>query len=250
MSDDQKAYVYAVIDAGSVSAIEAAGLDDQPVMIVRGETVAAAISTAPTGKIRPSRKHLSAHHRVVSELAKKARTVMPMSFGMIADDAQSVESWLAEHAEALGETAERLHNRVEMAVRLKWDVENVFEFMVEQHVELKAARGELVEAGDDRETMIVVGELFAKILEAERTEHAAVITDGTRGKCEDMTDNAPRTDDEAVNIAFLIDRGGVKAFENAIFAVAEQLGDEFLLDYSGPLPPHSFANGVGSELAA
>lgn len=243
-------YIYALVPARSNPPEELDGIEDQPTRMIEVGPIAAIASEINAARVRPMRKHLKAHHGVLSAVAASVDTVLPMSFGMIAADESDVIGWLEREGEQIAREAERVAGRVEITVKLKWDVENIFEHFVATHDEIRAARDAITASGGDRETQIQAGELFAKTLEAERAGLGDRLIDGLRTACVEISESNPKTDTEAVNIACLIERDAVDAFEHALGTAAEAFDDSFLIDYSGPFPPHSFAGTASAGLTA
>jgi hypothetical protein len=239
---DAPVYVYAITRTGAVQTEGVLGLDDAPVTLIEDGELSAAVSTAPRGRIRPQRKHIAAHQRVLTALNEQA-TVLPMSFGTVADDADAAMELLETCAEDFQEQLETVAGRLEMSLRLVWDTQNVVDFFVARNEELEQMRKQIAERAAEytREDMIAVGERFAKVLEAEREALVERVQAGIACAAVDVVVNPPRDDREAVNLACLIERDGEEAFERALQHLAEGFGEEFIFDYSGPWPPHHFA---------
>ena len=91
-------YVYG-ISASSHPALPAgmAGVGDPPVTVrvLKEQGLAAVVSDAPEG-LRPKRRDLLAHQNVLAE-AGAAGCVLPMRFGSVAPDDDSVTGVLAEN---------------------------------------------------------------------------------------------------------------------------------------------------------
>ncbi len=234
-------YLYAIGPADEAPELAEAGLDGAPVRVVTRGRLAAYVSSVESKKVRPVRKHLAAHHGVLRTLAERT-TALPMSFGMIAESEDEVSQLLEAKHDELSERVTRLHGRVEMTVRLKWDVENVFRMFVEHDEDLRAARDRLVASGNDREEQIAVGELFSAILEREREGDWETLQAALVPVCDEIKRNDPRDESEVVSLAALVHREGIEAFEAAVHAAAESFDDRYLIDLGGPHPPHSFVS--------
>ena len=99
--------------------------------------IAAVVSDLPDKKVRPERRRLAAHHEVLRRLMAD-HTVLPMAFGLIADGPESVHRILRLNRDVFDEQLERLRGKVEMGLRVNWDVPNIFEYIVASHPELAA----------------------------------------------------------------------------------------------------------------
>ena len=86
-------YIYGFMrsDATLSSAIN--GINGKPIFTISDNGVAAVVSDGPDGKLRPERKHLSAHHSVIKEIMKTS-TILPLSFGVVADNEANIKKIL------------------------------------------------------------------------------------------------------------------------------------------------------------
>ena len=244
-------YLYAIgssaeAETFDLGALSGAGLASSDVEVVTRGSLAAYVSDVPAKKVRPVRKNLAAHHAVLRELALKT-TALPMSFGMIAEDVDEVAGLLDSRQDDLAERVERLAGRVEMTLRVRFDVENVFAMFIDQHDDLRAARDRVVAAGSGdspagREAHMAAGELFAAILERTREDDRAMLDEEIVQACEEVRWNDPRDETESVSLAALVKRDAVAAFEEAVHRAAEQFDDRYVFDLGGPHPPHTFVS--------
>ncbi|MEM7754698.1 MAG: GvpL/GvpF family gas vesicle protein [Planctomycetota bacterium] len=240
-------YLYAIGPADEASGLDLvdfveAGLNGTSVDVVTSGQLAAYVSDVPAKKVRPVRKHLAAHHAVLRNLALQT-TALPMSFGMIAEDESEVVDLLESRHDDLAERVVRLAGRIEMTLRVRWDVENVFQMFVETSEDLRAARDAIVAAGPaDRDEKIAAGELFAKLLEQARDTDKASLADDLLGGCEEVRWNDPRDETESVSLAALVHRDAIDDFEAAVHRAAEAFDDRYVFDLGGPHPPHSFVS--------
>jgi len=240
-------YLYAIgpsNDAGSVdlSAMGSSGLDASDIEVVVHRDLAAYVSGVPAKKIRPVRKNLAAHHCVLRTLATRT-TALPMSFGMIAEDDDEVLALLESRHDDLVDRVHRLAGRVELTLRLKWDVPNVFAMFLESHAKLREARDLAVAQGEfGREAKIQLGELFADLLDRARQDDRAQIDAQIIPFCEEAIWNDPRDETESVSVSALVREDSVDEFEAAVNRVAEQFDDRYVFDFGGPHPPHSFVS--------
>ena len=93
-------YLYGVVDVngkgrGSWGAI-GIGSPRREVYVVAEGDIGAVVSESPPPPLLPLREHVSAHQSVL-ERAMQRHTVLPFSFGTVADDDQLVRQFLAAH---------------------------------------------------------------------------------------------------------------------------------------------------------
>lgn len=248
-SADKKLYLYALTSALDGATLGALGLDDGPVYPITRHRVSAVVSPV-LGKLRPERRHLAAHQRVLASLMTTATAVLPVSFGVVADGEDAVRRILSLNARRLAANLGRVEGRVEMGLRVTWDVPNIFEYFVDTHPELRDARDRfLLGRGDPTpEDKIEVGRLFETLLNDDRDTHAGRVEEKLGAHCVEMTRNKPRNEREAVSLACLIDRTRQADFAQAVFECAQLFDNQYSFDYNGPWAPHNFVD-VALELA-
>jgi len=85
------------------------------------------------------RKNLEPHHRGIREVMK-ATTIIPMTFGHVAKNAAAVERTLRENRDEIEEELDRVDGKVEMGLKVQWDVDNIFEYFIGADPGLAALR--------------------------------------------------------------------------------------------------------------
>ena len=234
-------YLYAIGALGKDRAYDVAGIDGSAVYSVRHGRVAAVVSDCARQKLRPERAHLAAHKEVLQRLMMDS-TVLPMAFGTIADDLKAVRRLLSLNEEVILDQLERVAGKVEMGLRVKWDVPNIFEYFIDIHPELRVARDRLL--GNQRETrqedQIELGQLFDRILNDDREAHAEELEASLAPCCAEIKRSALRNVNEVANLNCLTLRGDQKQLEEAVFQAASLFDNNYAFDLNGPWAPHNF----------
>lgn len=236
-------YLYAVIDADADADREygSFGIDGGRVYAISEGKVAAVVSDLPNEKIRPERRRLAAHHEVLNRLMTE-HTVLPMSFGLVAEGEDAVRRILSANRAAFLDHLRRLAGKVEMGLRVLWDVPNIFEFFVNTHAELRFLRDQIFRGSriPSQEDKIELGRLFDRALAEDRLAHANQVIEILRPHCVEIKENKLRNEREIMNLACLIDRAAQKEFEQGVFESAQHFDNHFAFDFNGPWPPHNF----------
>jgi hypothetical protein len=234
-------YLYAIAAIGEDRACDVAGIDGGAVYSVRNGRVAAMVSDCPRQKLRPERAHLAAHREVLKRLMLES-TVLPMAFGTIADDVKAVRRLLSLNQEVILEQLERVAGKVEMGLRVKWDVPNIFEFFIDIHPELRVLRDRLL--GNQREPRqedrIELGQLFDRILNDDREAHSEKLEEALAPCCAEIKRAPPRNLNEVANLNCLVARDAQKPLEEAVFQAARLFDNNYAFDLNGPWAPHNF----------
>ena len=220
------------------------GLNGQAVYCIPHGRVAAVVSDVLETKFRPERRHLAAHHHVLKSLMDEGKAVLPVSFGVVADDAKALTRILSMNEDAFREQIERVAGKVEMGLRVVWDVPNVFQYIVDVHPELRALRDLLPRGGrgPTQDERITLGRRFEQLLEEDRAANTASVREVLDKVCSEVKDNNPRDETEVMNLACLIGRGDQHAFEDAVLEAAKLFDDNYAFDFSGPWPPYNFVD--------
>ncbi|MFW6158532.1 MAG: GvpL/GvpF family gas vesicle protein [Planctomycetota bacterium] len=243
-------YLYAIVDAGEALPPQPAGpytelgLNGGGVYGLTEGPVAGIVSDVTSGKFRPQRRHLAAHHEVLKTLFRDGRTVLPMSFGIVAEDRAAFRRLVALNEEVFCEELQRVRGKVEMGLRVRWEVPNVFQYVVDTHPELRQLREKLFRGGREptHDEKIALGRRFEQFLEDDRARHTRTVREVLDPVCSEIRQNDPGKENEVINLACLVDRGAEDAYETAVFEAARRFDDNYSFDYSGPWPPHNFVD--------
>ncbi len=236
-------YLYAIIETTKAVDLGPVGVDGGAVYALNDGRVAAVVSDLPNEKLRPERRRLAAHHEVLKRLMV-TETVLPMAFGIVADGPEAIRRILAKNQAAFVEQLERFAGKVEMGLRVCWDVPNIFEFFVNTHVDLRSLRDRIFRAGREpsQEEKIELGRTFDRALQEDRESHAERVMGVLEPLCADIKENKPRNEREVMNLACLTARDQQKEFEQAVFAAAKFFDHHYAFDFNGPWPPHNFVD--------
>jgi hypothetical protein len=237
-------YLYAVIYGSQERTYGSCGIDDSIVYTIFREETAAVVSDVSNGKkLRPERRHLAAHQDVLRRLMEES-TPLPMSFGIIADGRKTIEKILAENQEAFQKQLERVAGKVEMGLRVSWDVANIFDYFVMTHPELRLARDRFF--GTHREPTqddkIELGRMFDRTLNQDRESYADDVENVLTQCCFEIKRNKCRTEREVMNLACLVGRDAEARFEEGILQAANLFDNNYSFDYNGPWAPHNFVD--------
>jgi hypothetical protein len=236
-----KIYLYAIIAGDEDRAYEEAGIDQSKLYAISAGHIAAVVSDVVGENVRPERARLAAHHQVLKKLMAES-TPLPMSFGIVADNPAAVRRMLARNQDVLLTQLQHVAGKVEMGLRVNWDVGNIFEYFVNTHPELRIARDRLLGSNcqPTQEQKIEVGRMFDRLLNDDRETHSDLAMEiFASHECE-IKRLKCRNEREVMNLACLVKREAVPQFEAAVFQIAKQFDNNFALDYNGPWAPHNF----------
>jgi len=244
------AYLYAItashtaVDTTTLPGIlDSTGRPGVPQWVADGP-LGAVISAFDGRRVRPERRNLSAHQGVLRALMDKEIPFLPVAFGVVVPSSQDLLALLCANRDMIVRDLERLSGKVEMGLKVMWDVPNIFEFFVFQNPGLAQLRDQVMKApgGSSRGDKITLGRAFEVLLCEKREEHEATITQALSACAVEFRADPPRDEKMVVNLACLIERKREKAFEQAVLKAASSFDDNYSFDYSGPWPPYHFVS--------
>jgi len=242
-------YVYAIIPTEDrVIFDEVAGVDDEhdEVYTIPHRDIAAVVSASPLADYRGLKRdqavrYLVAHQRVV-EAVMRAFTVLPMKFGAVLPDEDSVRRLLAQGETLFRSTLEEFADRVQMEVVVLWDLQQVFQEIGQEHhiAQLKAQA-----AGRPPEETVIervaIGQMVQQSLERRRSSVRDYLIYSLGKPSLDVVVNPPMDDSMVINVALLVDQAGQEALAHQLNLLDEEFEGQFTFRCIGPLPPYSFA---------
>jgi hypothetical protein len=222
------------------------GEPPRPVRVLTAGELAALVSEAPE-ELRPKRRELLAHSNVLAE-AGAGGCILPMRFGSIAPDDDTVTSVLAERAEHYKERLEALDGKVEYNVKATHAEEAVLHRVLAANPEIRAMTEANRQAGGGSyEQRLRLGEMVVAAVKAQEAEDATDVQH-TLEPAADAVSQGPGSTGWLANVSFLVARDSVETF---MAAVEELRKDHPHLDLrvNGPLPPYSFVEPGPAEPA-
>jgi hypothetical protein len=85
-----------------------------------------------------------------------------------------------------------------------------------------------------------LGQAFDTALKVYRETQAAQLARAVAAVCKEVSTLPVRTEKELANLAMLVPRDGLAAFEAEMEAIAAGFGDEMVFSLTGPWPPYNF----------
>jgi hypothetical protein len=239
-------YLYGFIRSAEDRDFGSIGLEheDKPghVHTVRAGSVAAVVSDYPARrKLMPLRKNLDPHHRVIREVMKTA-TIVPMAFGHVARSEDEVTRTLRRHRDDIRSELDRVDGKVEMSLKVKWDVENIFDHFVGVDQELAAFRDRVFGRAHapSQAEKIELGRMFEERLDREREEQTDHVVEAFDSWVSEVKVIPPKSETVIMDLAFLVERARLTAFGERVCQVAGTFPAQVLFDYGGPWAPFNF----------
>ncbi|MFR0356152.1 GvpL/GvpF family gas vesicle protein [Streptomyces sediminimaris] len=242
-------YVYGITEGSHPALPEGmGGVGDppRPVRILKEGDLAAVVSDAPEG-LRPKRRDLLAHQNVLAE-AGAAAVVLPMRFGSLAADDDSVTGALADRAGHYKERLRALDGKVEYNIKATHQEEAVLHRVMAENAEVRSMAEANRQAGggsyDDR---LRLGEMVVAAVKAREVEDAAELRRTLEPVVSDVS-VGPESSGWLANLSFLVERDTAERFLGAVEEL-RKAHPHIELRVNGPLPPYSFVEPDSAEHA-
>lgn len=247
-SSDYGKLLYAIILADRECHFGSIGLDNKEVYSVHYKDVGALVSDYPrVDSIKLLRKNLAPYHQVVRKAAQHFTTV-PARFGQIARDAGEVNIALRKNYGLIRREVERLDGKVEMGLKVNWNLEDVFDYFIKVDERLRAKKEQLMSGSKtlNQRELIDFGSYFHERMNQVRrqvTDKILAALPPGEMRAEDIRD-----DKMVVNAMLLIRKELQKPLEAAVDGLGRSMGDEYRLKLEGPWPPFSFVDRLELHL--
>jgi hypothetical protein len=212
--------------------------------VIRSGELAALVGDTDVTEYEIQRDSVLAHQRVL-EAAMRIGDILPVSYGTVAEhDSDIVDTLLDGAADQLHSHLEHVRGRVELALRVMWDQERLFQEVVDDFDDIRALRNGLEGIPEDQAYFerIRLGELTSNAIALKTESEAGEILDTLVPMSADVVVNANTSDMMVLNASFLVDRDREAEFDDAVQEVARRREERMRFRYVGPLPPASFVS--------
>lgn len=231
-------YVYGIVAADHPCELTGVGgVGDPPTTprtLPAGRLVAV-VSDAPPG-LRAKRRDVQAHQAVLDHLGRQG-TVLPMRFGVVATDEDSLRGELTGEEDAHLATLDNLTRRAEINVKVFCDEDELIRTVAENDPTVRRLRAH----ADSVDEQIQLGEAVAAAIEdRERALEEVLLAALGPLAVDHLTGTKVRG--AAVNESFLVDNERAEEFAETADQLDEAWGPAIQLRRSGPLPPYSFVS--------
>jgi hypothetical protein len=239
-------YVYGLMRTEEARELGSVGLEHEgaPARVypVAVDGVAAIVSAwHPSRQVVPLRRHLEPHHGVIRSLIAGA-TVVPMTFGHVARSRRQLERLLRTNAEAIGVELDRLQDKVEMGLKVRWEVENIYQHIIEGDTDLAAFRDHVFADGNvaPPSEKIELGRRFEERLRGVRADLAERLVGSVQSGVLDVKSTPPADERVVADIALLIPRDRQPSLAARVREVAAEWPAEYAFEVTGPWAPYNF----------
>jgi hypothetical protein len=248
MNDEnqQNTWIYGIVPAG-VSLEELEQRRERinaDVWVVELGDLAAIVSSAPAENDAKALRDQALAHARVLEAAIIDAPVVPFRFGNVVPGGDEVignELLQARHDE-FAQQLEKLKNYIQMTIKINYNEDAVLRQIIDSQPEIAQLREQSRE-GDEvttRGARVRLGEMISNALQQLRQKDASDIIDHLKPVSVAAIADDLENEFMVLNGPFLVDRGRLSEFEDAVEEVAEGRRSRMRVTLLGPLPAYDF----------
>ena len=237
-------YVYCIIRHQSPRDFGDIGIGGSArVYTVHHEELAAVVSDTPIVIYDPTRENVLAHE-FVNETVMREFTVIPMSFGTVFRSEEDVGQLLRSTYEAFTDVLEKMKDKIEFGVQIRWDRDRVVESIEQDNDEIRKLKDEITRNASSSTyfARMQLGRLIEGALEESASRYVATVHEELKRVSVASRSNKVIGDRMIMNAAFLVNRSGEKAFDEAVKELSRRYEHLLAFKYTGPWPPYNFVN--------
>jgi len=202
------------------------------------------VSDHPLSKFVVNPENMLAHQKVIEEVMKEFRSVLPIRFGTIAATPDEIRNLLNRRYSEFMELLRQFENKVELNVRGTWkNMGMIYKEIDKDHAELQKIKAE-IENLDDKEKrnlkIAEAGNLVEHALIEKKAKEAGKIIDAFRKSVFEFKHNKTSSDTMFMNTAFLVNSGREVEFDNIMADLGTRYEDRSDFVYTAPLPIFNF----------
>jgi hypothetical protein len=265
-------YIYCIIELdeskwgqkrnyGEEISFGAIGIDKEEVTTVSFNDIAAVVSKTDVDQFdedgEETLKQYLARHQQVIEFIMQKHPVIPMKFGIAAENKNDVLEMLDRVYIQFKSAFNKFRDKVELAVQVFWDEQTALQEIVAINKEIQrlmaqandglsacdgGSRSNRAKPQAGLQAKITIG----KAVHAAVTKKQEAITTDIQNyllpHAVDFASNKLLTDDMIMNGAFLVEKQREAAFDDRVNEISDKYNGKLKFKYIGPMPPYSFVN--------
>ena len=235
-------YLYGIFPPPGPKTITVHGLDKQPIFSHTVEGFTFLYSEAQQSRYLASRRNLITHTKVLEEAMEKGfRTLLPLQFGLVVPDWNSVSQDLLQHqAETLQLLFQRLEGKREVSLKIYWKTDAELNALLDENPNLKARRDNLEGKNLSMDEVIQIGQALEHAMERRKQEVIARFEESLAPLAVEMKENEVMTETMIYNTAFLIPWDAEPQFGEQVEAIDAEFAPRLKIRYNNFTPPYNF----------
>lgn len=241
---DQGKYIYCIINKpSSFVCMGLTGINGKEVQLCHRDTLAAVVSDSPLVEYPLTRENMVTHERVIESVMTYHRPVLPLSFGIVAESEDAVQSRLLKvFKDELDSELARLMGTVEVNLKAIWlDMQLVYSILLQENEKLRHTKQELQGRVLSRNEAIEVGEYIAAEIENRKRHIKQDVLRLVKPYIIEYKETQFLGEEMIFNLAFLIPEGRQQDIDEVVGNLDDRYSSERIyFKYIGPLPTFNF----------
>lgn len=234
-------FLYGVVSGDVEPTEDAEGIGDGEVTMVTHRDIAALVTEVRLDKPLGRPEELRTFERLLDGIVEVA-PVLPVRFGAVLTGVDAVQDLLEAYHDEFLAALNELDGRVEYAVRARYLQQVLLTEVLEGNAEVRRLRDEVRDQPEDATVGLRtrLGEIVNRAVEAKRNSDTRRIVDALAPLSEQVVVRPPSHEEDAANLALLVDSERREEFEDAVHQLAEEWSDRATMRLLGPLAPYDF----------
>ncbi|KAF0968296.1 GvpL/GvpF family gas vesicle protein [Gordonia sp. YY1] len=235
-------YVYGIVPADVKTEDDAVGIDDSPVSIISHGDIAALVSEISVDRQLGKPADLRAHAHLLDGTAKVA-PVLPMRFGAVLTDVEAVkDELLTENADDFAAAMAELEGKAQFMVKARYVEDAILREVIGESAQAQELLGAIRDQPEEvtRDARIALGEMVSHAIEAKREVDTRVVAEALESLTDQIRVREPTHDEDAANVAILLDTDRQEDLEAAVGTLAENWDGRVEVRLLGPLAAYDF----------
>jgi len=236
VSPQEGRFIYCFTERGE-EAYPFSGLEGAKLETISYGEIAAVISPIRTTSLDQLDKEAVIEsifkHQEINRRIFQSHTVVPVSFGTIADDPLQVRELLRKVYLQVKAALKRLEGKIELVVRASWNPKAVLE-------EVRSEISIRTQGTIGLEEKIAIGRRVFEAIEARKRAVAETIHRDLRPLAVDFSLHNSVGEKMIFDRSYLVEREKEALFDEAVNRLASKYEGRLTFKYLGPLPPYSF----------
>lgn len=235
-------YVYGIVPADVKPEDDATGIHDAPIEIVTHGDIAALVSEIDPNQRLGTPADLQAHAHILDGTSHVA-PVLPLRFGAVVSDRDAViNELLADHDDEFATALAELEGCAQYLVKGRYVQETILREIVDENPKATALLESIRSQPEEltRDARMALGEIIGHTLDAKRDADTRTTLDALSPVTDTVTVREPTHDEDAVQIAVLLEVDRQDELEQAVGQLAHEWDGRVEMRLLGPLAPYDF----------
>jgi hypothetical protein len=235
-------YLYGIFPAPGPQNLLVQGLDQQPVQTYQINEFTFLYSEAQQEQYLASRRNLLGHERVLEQaMAAGHRTLLPLQFGLIVEDWETVKQQLiVPQGEKLEQLFTKLVGQREVSVKVFWQPDDELETLMAEDQDLKAKCDRLEGKTLSIDQVVQIGQVVESAMNDRKQGIVEIVRDLLNPLAVEVVENDLLTNTMIYNAAYLIPWESEAQFGNQVEVLDQNFDRRLRIRYNNFTAPFNF----------